>query len=115
MGSSGGSLHESRRRGPMYFVAICRDRADGLEIRLANRPAHLEFLTSQAERIKVGGPFLTPDGERMIGSVLILEARDGAEAWAILAEDPYGRAGLFQSVELLPWCWVVNPPEPPPS
>ena len=99
----------------MYFVAICRDRVDGLEMRLANRPAHLEFLKAQSERIKVGGPFLTPDGERMIGSVLILEARDEAEARAILAEDPYGKAGLFASIELLPWRWVVNPPEPPPS
>jgi uncharacterized protein len=99
----------------MYFVAICRDRVDGLETRLANRPAHLEFLKAQSERIKVGGPFLTPDGERMIGSVLILEARDEAEARAILAEDPYGKAGLFESTELLPWRWVVNPPEPPPS
>ena len=84
--------------------------ADGLETRLANRPAHLEFLKAQSERIKVGGPFLTPDGERMIGSVLILEAGDEAEARAILAEDPYGEAGLFERVELLPWRWVVNPP-----
>src|SRR4051812_43589242 len=82
------------RRAPMYFVAICRDRADGLETRLANRPPHLEFLKAQSKRIKVGGPFLTPDGERMIGSVLILEAGDEAEARAILAEDPYGEAGL---------------------
>ncbi len=58
----------------MYFVAICRDRADGLEIRLANRPAHLELLKAQSEYIKGGGPLLTPDGERMSGSVLILEA-----------------------------------------
>ena len=95
----------------MYFVAICRDRADGLETRLAHRPAHLEFLKAQSARIKVGGPFLTPDGERMIGSVLILEAGGEAEARAILAEDPYGQAGLFNSVELLPWRWVVGPPE----
>ena len=95
----------------MYFVAICRDRADGLETRLANRPAHLEFLKTHRERIKVGGPFLSPDGQQMIGSMMILEAGDEAEAWAILAEDPYGKAGLFESVELMPWRWVVNPPE----
>src|SRR4051812_3429742 len=84
------------RRTLMYFVAICRDRADGLETRLANRPAHLEFLKAQSERIKVGGPFLTPDGERMIGSVLILQAGDEVEARAILAEDPYGKVPVLQ-------------------
>jgi hypothetical protein len=27
----------------MYFVALSRDRSDGLETRLANRLVHLEF------------------------------------------------------------------------
>ena len=57
----------------MYFVAICRDRANALETWLANRPAHLEFLKAHRERIKVGGPFLSPDGERMISRLMILE------------------------------------------
>src|SRR3954463_14526429 len=102
------------RRTLMYFVAICRDRADGLETRLANRPAHLEFLRAESERIKVGGPFFTPDGERMIGSVLILQAGNETEARAIFAEAPYGKAGLFETVELLPWRWAVTPPDAPP-
>jgi uncharacterized protein len=63
------------------------------------------------DRIKIGGPLLAPDGERMIGSMLIVEAENEAEARALLAEDPYAKAGLFQSVELLPWRWVVNPPQ----
>ena len=28
----------------MHFVALSRDRTDGLDTRLANRPAHLDFL-----------------------------------------------------------------------
>ena len=94
----------------MHFVALSKDRANGLETRLANRPAHLDFLKAHPDRIKIGGPLLAPDGERMIGSMLIVEARDEAEARALLAEDPYAKAGLFQSVEVLPWRWVVNPP-----
>ena len=95
----------------MHFVALSKDRANRLETRLANRPAHLDFLKANRERIRIGGPFLAPDGERMIGSMLIVEARDEAEARELLAEDPYAKAGLFQSVEVLPWRWVVNPPE----
>ena len=95
----------------MHFVALSRDHADGLETRLANRPAHLEFLKANGDRIKIGGPLLTSDGERMIGSMLIVEADNEAEARALLAEDPYAKAGLFQSVEVLPWRWVVNPPQ----
>jgi uncharacterized protein len=95
----------------MHFVALSRDRPDGLETRLANRPDHLDFLRMHRDRIKIGGPLLAPDGERMIGSMLIVEAENEAEARALLAEDPYAKAGLFQSVELLPWRWVVNPPQ----
>jgi uncharacterized protein YciI len=95
----------------MHFVALSRDRADGLEARLANRPAHLEFLKAHPDRIEIGGPLLASDGERMIGSMLIIEAENEAEARALLAEDPYAKAGLFQSVEVLPWRWVVNPPD----
>jgi uncharacterized protein len=47
----------------------------------------------------------------MIGSMLIVEAENEAEARALLAEDPYAKAGLFQNVEVLPWRWVVNPPD----
>jgi hypothetical protein len=53
----------------MHLVALSLDRADGLETRLANRPAHLDFLKANRERIKIGGPLLAPDGERMIGSM----------------------------------------------
>jgi len=95
----------------MYFVALSRDRSDGLETRLANRLVHLEFLKAHRDHIKVGGPLLAPDGERMIGSMLIVEAENEAEARALLAEDPYAKAGLFQNVEVLPWRWVVNPPD----
>jgi len=95
----------------MHFVALSKDRANGLETRLANRPAHLDFLKAHRERIKIGGPLLSPDGERMIGSMLIVEAENEAEARALLAEDPYAKAGLFQEVSVLPWRWVVNPPE----
>ena len=34
-----------------------------------------------------------------------------ATATALLAEDPYAKAGLFASVETTPWKWVVGRPE----
>ena len=43
------------------------------------------------------------DGEAMIGSVLIIEAADRAEAEAFAAGDPYAKAGLFESVTIKPF------------
>jgi uncharacterized protein YciI len=94
----------------MLFVAICYDKPESTSLRLANRAAHLDFLRAQADRIKVCGPLLGSDNETMIGSMLIVEAADKSSADALLANDPYRKAGLFASSELHPWRWVVGAP-----
>jgi hypothetical protein len=94
----------------MHYAAICLDKPNSLQIRLANRAAHLDYLRAQAATMKVCGPLLADDGETMIGSLLIIEAPDRKAAEAILAKDPYRKAGLFASSELRPWRWVVGSP-----
>ncbi len=97
----------------MIFALICKDRPGKLEVRLANRPAHLDYLTglNEAGRLKFAGP-LTGDDGKPLGSLVAVEADDRAAAEAIAAGDPYARAGLFESVEIHPWNWVFNAPEP---
>ena len=46
-----------------------------------------------------------------IGSLVAVEAHDRAGAEQIAAGDPYAKAGLFESVEILPWNWVFKAPE----
>ncbi len=96
----------------MIFALICKDKPGGLEVRLANRPAHLDYLTAlnAAGKLKFAGPLLDDEG-RPVGSLVAVEAGDRAGAEAIAAGDPYARAGLFESVEIHPWNWVFNAPE----
>ena len=94
----------------MLFVALCHDRPDGLSLRLATRDAHVAWLKSLAERTRIAGPFFDDAGEAMCGSIVVIEADDLAAARATFAEDPYAKAGLFASVEIRPWCWVVGAP-----
>jgi len=82
----------------MQFMAYCLDKPGALEIRLANRPKHVEYLTSYNDKLIFAGPLL--DGETMIGSLLVLEIADRAEMDKFLANDPYAKAGLFQSVSV---------------
>lgn len=56
------------------------------------------------------GPFLDAAGNPN-GSLVIIEAKDQAEAEAIAANDPYAKAGLFASVEIRPWKWLIKNPE----
>ena len=94
----------------MHFVAICQDKSDGQPLRLANRAAHLDYLRANSKSIQICGPLLSDDGQSMIGSLLILQADNKEAAEKILAEDPYRKAGLFGSVELRQWRWVVGTP-----
>lgn len=87
----------------MHFFIRCRDRAGTAELRAANRQAHLDYLERHAGRIVAAGPTLTEDREGMTGSVLLMDFPDLAAAQAFCADDPYARAGLFESVEITPW------------
>ncbi|MQT13374.1 YciI family protein [Segnochrobactrum spirostomi] len=92
----------------MLFVASCLDKADHLEVRLANRPDHLAWLDGHRDAVRLAGPFLDAAGEKPVGSMLIIEAASAAAVEALLAEDPYAKAGLFASVEIRPWRMTIG-------
>jgi uncharacterized protein YciI len=81
----------------MQFMAYCLDKSGALEVRMAARPKHVEYLASYSDKILFAGPLLD-DKEGMIGSLLVLELADRAAMDTFLKGDPYAQAGLFQSV-----------------
>ena len=91
----------------MHFVAVCADKPGAVQLRLDVRPSHVEWLKGHAEQVKIAGPFLDTAGQ-MIGSMLILDCFDETAAQALLASDPYAKAGLFASVDVRPGRWVVG-------
>ena len=84
-----------------HFVLTATDRPNALELRMATRQAHLDYVRG-SDLVKLGGPLLDAAGE-MSGSMLVIEAADLAEAEAFAAADPYAVAGLFEKVELRPF------------
>jgi uncharacterized protein YciI len=84
------------------FVIVAEDKPDALDLRLSLRPEHLAYMAAQGERVKLGGPFLGPDGG-MVGSLVIVEAPDLAAAQAFAAADPFTTGGLFASCDVRPW------------
>ncbi|GAB4394075.1 MAG: YciI family protein [Kiloniellaceae bacterium] len=84
----------------MKFVLYCVDKPGHGQVRADNRPAHLDYLKSELGRIDIAGPLLADDGESVLGSLLVIEAADRAEAEAFAAGDPYAKAGLFDSVTI---------------
>ena len=91
----------------MHFIARCLDKADAGSLRAETRPAHLDWMAAELDAISVAGPLLD-EAEAPLGSLLIVEAINREAVAALLAEDPYAKAGLFASVEITPWKWVVG-------
>jgi len=54
-------------------------------------------------RLIACGPLLSDDGAQWIGSALTIELPSRAHVEAMLADDPYARAGLYERVEIHPW------------
>jgi hypothetical protein len=93
------------------FILLCRDKPGCLALRLETRPAHLAYFGAFGHRLILGGPMLDGGGDPN-GSMLIIEAADGAEAQAIADNDPYKKAGLFAEVSVIPFKTVIaNFPE----
>ncbi|WP_170451859.1 YciI family protein [Ruegeria arenilitoris] len=89
----------------MLIALIARDKDGALQTRLDSRAAHLAYI-EETGVVAQAGPLL--DGDAMIGSLVILDVEDlsAAQAWA--DNDPYAKAGLFKSVELIPWKKVIG-------
>jgi uncharacterized protein YciI len=97
----------------MHFVLLATDRPDAGDLRARERANHRAYLTREGHdgaKVALGGPLLAADEETMVGSMIIIEARDLAAAEAFAAGDPYRKAGLFSEWSLRPWSWVINKP-----
>ncbi|WP_116132831.1 YciI family protein [Tropicimonas sp. IMCC34043] len=90
----------------MLVAIICNDKPGALQTRLDNRAAHLAHLKGSG-LARQAGPFLDGAGE-MCGSLIILEVADMAQAEDWAANDPYAKAGLFESVTIQRWNRVIG-------
>lgn len=90
----------------MRVALICKDKPNALPIRLENRTPHLEHIRSSGV-VEMAGPFLNEAGE-MTGSLVVLEVETLAAAQDWAANDPYAKAGLFESVVISEWKKVVG-------
>lgn len=64
------------------------------------RPAHREYLGTlrEAGKLAASGPF-TDDS----GALIVYETETPEEAEDLIQNDPFNKAGVFQTYELRPW------------
>lgn len=90
----------------MLVALFAKDKPGHLQVRKDNREKHVAYLKS-GTTVQQAGPLLDDAGE-MCGSLVILDVEDMAAAQAWVDGDPYGHAGLFESLELVPWNRVIG-------
>lgn len=86
-----------------HFMIRALDKPDSTSLRAATRPDHLAYLTAFEAQIVAAGAMLDPVAHTPLGSLLVVDMADAEAVRAFMAGDPYAKAGLFQSVEVLPW------------
>ncbi|SCX72525.1 YciI family protein [Variovorax sp. EL159] len=101
----------------MIFAIFCTDRAGTFELRRSIRPTHRDYLHSAkgAVRLVMSGATLCEDGKTMNGSLIVVEAESFADVENFAENDPYRKAGLFESWSIRPWDWTFGNPAGTPS
>ena len=87
----------------MLFAIQCTDKPGQQDVRLNARPDHVAYLKAQGDKLFAAGPTITEDGEAMTGSLIIMDFDDYAQAEDFARNDPYAKAGLFDTVSIRPW------------
>jgi uncharacterized protein len=87
----------------MLFAIHALDRAGALPTRLANYETHKSFLSDTTRlgvKIVMSGPLVSDDGEKMIGSLFLIEAPSRTEVEAFNRADPFAAAGIWEKVTI---------------
>src|SRR5262245_25416555 len=84
----------------MLYIIYQVDRPDGATVRAANREAHFAYLEKHRDIMVLGGALLADDNTTRTGSVLNINVPDRAAAEAFSRDEPFRKAGLFQSVTI---------------
>lgn len=87
----------------MAYVILTRDKADAGDLRARTREEHLAYLDANMDKLLAAGAMIDDDGTGGHGGVIILDTDDRGEAEAFIANDPFSKADLFESVTVSRW------------
>lgn len=86
----------------MLFAIHCLDKPNHGAVRQEHRPAHVAYMMGFKDKLTLLGPLTSDDGAAMVGSLIVIDLPDRQAVEILLANDPYSRAGLFESVVVRP-------------
>jgi uncharacterized protein len=85
------------------FLIIGHGRPDASAARDTLVEDHRRYLDSFSEHFIARGPLMSDDGVEWVGSAMLVELGSHTAVEAMLASEPYSRAGLYENVEIHDW------------
>jgi uncharacterized protein YciI len=80
------------------FAFQCRDGEQSAGLRGEVLTAHLAHIEAHIDHFAIAGPL--KDGDQTVGSLIVIKAKDAAEARARFEADPYFAAGVWDKVNV---------------
>ncbi len=92
-----------RKKDTMQFVIHAHDKADGAARREPLREAQHVYLDRHPNLYIARGPLLDDEGKQMIGSLIMIDVANKAEADAFWAGLPFNRGGVYERTTMERW------------
>ncbi len=98
----------------MHYM-IRYSETPGMEaVRARLREDHINYRKAFGQAMIMAGPLLADDGEKIIGSVIVVEAEERAAATKIAEGDPLVPAGVLKVEDISAYrIAVIRPPAKP--
>lgn len=90
----------------MMYAVLFEDNASRANMRAKHMSDHLEFLESNASRIRAAGPLKDTESNASAGGLWIVEAENPQSVRNLVEADPFWSTGLRKSVRVLEWTQV---------
>jgi uncharacterized protein len=95
----------------MRYVLLCWFRPGAYAEVKPLREKHYEFLARYQSEIVEGGPLLDDD-DAPAGMLMVVDRPSLVAAREFIADEPYTKHGLFESVSIRQWSRVLPEPTP---
>jgi uncharacterized protein YciI len=86
---------------PLYAV-IGLDRPNSTSLRDQERAAHRDFSRAHVDITRIAGALWDSDGNQC-GTLKIFEAESADQLRAIYADEPFFKAGVYESIHIIEW------------
>ena len=87
----------------MPFAIITTDKPGREQVRTEYQTAHKKYLDDNKHRLLAAGAMLRDDAVTAHGGILLVDTESREEAEEFVRNDPFSKAGLFESVVITRW------------